>query len=128
MAASLQRLHRLHVGDEVDFCALGVWLPARVEAVEAGASVLPTVAAAAATVPGVAAAADAAGARVCVRFSVGVAHASRWLDLRLAADRAALAPAGARSCPLLAGQPVDFLHRQLEAGVLPASEQWQRGA
>ena len=92
----------LRTGLEVDYNLGGaLWLPARVE--------------------------SAADGVVALVFSLGWGTEVRH-ELDAAAAARLLAPAGAFTIPLLAGQPVDMLRRLPAAPSFPACEQWLSGA
>jgi hypothetical protein len=93
----------LAAGTEVDYNLGGVlWVPARVESSGADGS-------------------------LCLRFVLGWGTEVRHELAALPASRL-VAPAGAFTIPLLAGQPVDLLRRMPAAPSFPACEQWLGGA
>jgi hypothetical protein len=90
-------------GTECDYNLGGVlWLPARVESSGVDGS-------------------------LALRFVLGWGTEVRHALDALSASRL-VAPAGAFTIPLLAGQPVDLLRRMPAAPSFPACEQWLGGA
>lgn len=95
---------RLRPGVEVDYNVVDAyWLPARVVLAAEG------------------------GSLVAVRFAVGGADVTHAVDTCAPGVAARFAAVGTRSCPVVAGQPVDVLRQQDAAGILGPSQQWQRG-